>query len=240
MQQAGGDLLSLRIGSIRPWLCDCNSLSLFLHELAESSLGGGGGHIHPPATTVWLRQFMSRGCLWTSDWDQRIHVLPDFSLGDVSTTEQMTVARRTLGTPPGAGGGLNSTQTLLVLWRREGKREELQMFPKRCGGDWLAVESQFLSLLGINRHRHHIAQPPEQGGVASGTDRHELFAGLVPQNLSPTIFHAPSPSASCLCRQAGWPQGAMCWRWQSHKMERDLVSELPLREESSTDWEHLF
>ena len=30
------------------------------------------------------------------------------------------------------------------------------MFPKRCGGDWLAVESQFLSLLGINRHKQII------------------------------------------------------------------------------------
>lgn len=64
--------------------------------------------------------------------------------------------------PPGAEGGLNPNQTLLVLCTREGKGEELQMFPKRCGGDWLAVESQFLSLLGTNRHRR-IIFPSLQG-----------------------------------------------------------------------------
>lgn len=73
MRRAGWDLPSLRISSLRLWLCDCNSPSLFLHELAGSSLGGGGGHIHPPVTAVWLRQFMSCGCLWTlaSAWVMR-------------------------------------------------------------------------------------------------------------------------------------------------------------------------
>lgn len=114
------------------------------------------------------------------------------------------------------------------------------MFPKRCGGDWLAVESQFLSLLGINRHKQIIFPSLQSREVwpMEQTDMNYFQVWSLKTSHPQSFMLFPLLQAVCADRQGDLREPCVedgrATRWN------ETVSELPLREESSTDREHLF